>query len=282
MQVSCDGVADMRAKVPVVAVLGSKDSGKTTVVERVVLELERKGYRVATAKHITLKGFSVDTEGKDTWRHSAAGANPVVTVSDVETAVLMKDGESRFSMDQMSEFAPEADAIVLEGFSWLTLKDHRVGKVFCVTSRREYESYRRRARGETIAFCCRRSMGRSVLRIPEDSPVLVKQVLAFVEREQETSEILSELPELNCGKCGYKTCRELAEAIYQGKAKLGDCVPLKLRPKLKTRIIIDDGEVPIQPFVSKVIRSALLGMVSSLKGVSIRGDEEIQIKISKR
>lgn len=60
--------------------------------------------------------------------------------------------------------------------------------------------------------------------------------------------------------------RRLAVAIYKREAKLSDCIPLKLRSKLKTRITINDAEVPIQPFVSKVIRNSILGMVSSLKG----------------
>ena len=64
----------MCAKVPVIGVVGRKDSGKTVIIESTVRALTRKGYRVATAKHVNQKGFSIDTEGKDTWRHSVAGA----------------------------------------------------------------------------------------------------------------------------------------------------------------------------------------------------------------
>lgn len=68
-------------------------------------------------------------------------------------------------------------------------------------------------------------------------------------------------------------------AIYKRKAKLDDCVTLRLRSKLKTRITLNDVEVPIQLFVSEIIRNSVLGMVSSLKGVSIGGNEEIRIEI---
>jgi len=54
---------------------------------------------------------------------------------------------------------------------------------------------------------------------------------------------------------------------------------LKLRSRLKTRITINNIEVPIQPFVSEIIRNTLLGMVSTLKGVSIKGNEEIHVEI---
>jgi len=71
----------------------------------------------------------------------------------------------------------------------------------------------------------------------------------------------------------------MAVAIYRKKAKLNDCVTLKLRSRLKTRITINNIEVPIQPFVSEIIRNTLLGMVSTLKGVSIKGNEEIHVEI---
>lgn len=34
--------------------------------------------------------------------------------------------------------------------------------------------------------------------------------------------------ELNCGACGYHTCREKAEAVFQGKAEIGMCLPFAL------------------------------------------------------
>jgi molybdopterin-guanine dinucleotide biosynthesis protein B len=78
---------------------------------------------------------------------------------------------------------------------------------------------------------------------------------------------------LDCGKCGYKICRELAVAIDMEKAKLRNCLPLKLKSTLKTRIIINGAEAPIQPFVSRIVRNSILGMFSSLKGVSLKCDK---------
>jgi molybdopterin-guanine dinucleotide biosynthesis protein B len=269
----------MHAKVPIIGVVGRKNSGKTTLIESVVQELTRRGYKVATAKHINKKGFSIDTEGKDTWRHSRAGANPVTSVSDIETAVLIKNGETQFSPDQLFRFTPETDVIVLEGFSRLVLDDKNIGKILCIRSREEYKDFREKTKGKIIACCSARPMGKRVLRLKEDSSILVGRALRYIERERKISTILSRLPGLNCGKCGYSSCEEMAVAIYRRKAKLNDCVTLKLRSKLKTQVTINDVEVPIQPFVSEIIRNALLGMVSTLKGVSIKGNEEIRVNI---
>ncbi len=269
----------MYKRIPVLAVVGHKNSGKTAVIENIVRELTRRGCQVATAKHVNQKGFSMDTEGKDTWRHSAVGANPVVSVSDIETGILIKNGLKRFSLDQLFSFTPEADIIVLEGFSRMVLNDERVGKIFCVRDRKEYEDFVERTRGKIIASCSVQPMRSPVLRIREDSPILVKRASKFIKRERKISDILNRLPGLNCRKCGHLSCEEMAVAIYRRKAKLSDCVTLRLRSKLKTRITIDDVEVPIQPFVSEVIRNALLGMISSLKGVSVRGSEKVHVKI---
>ena len=49
--------------------------------------------------------------------------------------------------------------------------------------------------------------------------------------EKEIEEILHKMgkntpaDELNCGSCGYDTCREKAVAIYQGKAEISMCLP---------------------------------------------------------
>lgn len=269
----------MHAKPPIVGVVGHKNSGKTTVIEGIVHELTKRQYRVATAKHIPQKGFSMDTGGKDTWRHSAAGANPVVSVSDAETAVLIKNGETKFCLDQLLRFTSEIDAIVLEGFSRLVLDDENVSKILYVRNREEYCDFRQKTRGEIIAFCSVRPLGKPILRIKEDHQILVGRVLRYIKRKRKILTILSRLPGLNCGKCGHSSCEEMAVAIYRRKAKLNDCVILRLRSKLKTRITFNDTEVPIQLFVSEIIRTSLLGMVSTLKGISISGNEKIEVKI---
>jgi len=270
----------MYTKVPVIGVIGHKDSGKTAIVETVVRMLTRKGYRVATAKHVNQKRFSIDTKGKDTWKHSVAGANPVISVSDIETGILIKNGVKRFSLDELPRFTPEVDFIMLEGFSRLILDDEHVGKILCVRNREEYEDFKKRAKGEIIAFCSTRPLGKPILRIKEDSKILARQALKFIRKKQKISKILSLLPGLDCGKCGYSSCEEMAVAVYRKDAKLNNCVPLTLRSKLRTKITINGNEVPIQPFVSEIIRNSILGMVSSLKGTSIRGNEEVHVKIS--
>ena len=57
----------------VFGITGWKNSGKTTLVERLVAELTRRGWRVSTVKHAH-HAFDIDKEGTDSFRHRAAGA----------------------------------------------------------------------------------------------------------------------------------------------------------------------------------------------------------------
>ncbi|MBH0194592.1 MAG: molybdopterin-guanine dinucleotide biosynthesis protein B [Nitrospira sp.] len=73
--------------IPIVSFVGRSNSGKTTFIERVIPELVRAGYKVATVKHAG-HGFDLDTEGKDSWRHKQAGASSVVILSKGSMAVF--------------------------------------------------------------------------------------------------------------------------------------------------------------------------------------------------
>ena len=72
---------------PIVCFVGRSNSGKTTLIERLIPELTQAGYRVATIKHAG-HGFDLDTEGKDSWRHKRAGASQVVVLSKGSLAMF--------------------------------------------------------------------------------------------------------------------------------------------------------------------------------------------------
>jgi len=52
---------------PIISIVGKSNSGKTTLLEKLIPELVKRGYRVATIKH-NVHGFDIDHEGKDSWR----------------------------------------------------------------------------------------------------------------------------------------------------------------------------------------------------------------------
>ncbi|MEM2915671.1 MAG: molybdopterin-guanine dinucleotide biosynthesis protein B [Candidatus Bathyarchaeia archaeon] len=274
-------VLDLHIRCPVLAVLGRKASGKTTIIEYLVSELVKKGFYVATIKHIAHKGFSIDKKGSDTWRHLEAGANPVAAFSEGEISIIIKTENP--SLEVVSGFilGLGANILILEGFSSTVLNGESVGKIICVRSREEYEEFKGLTKGDVIAFCSFQHLGEPILRIGEDIKTLTERTLNFIEKKTKILEILSSLAGLDCGKCNRETCEKLAEEIYNGTAILEDCVPLKIKPKLNAKITINGSEVPLQQFVSEFVRKTLLGMISSLKNVNIKGNERVYIEILK-
>jgi molybdopterin-guanine dinucleotide biosynthesis protein MobB len=166
---------------PVIAVLGHHNSGKTTVIENIITKLREIGYRVASAKHVFIEGFSIDRENTDTYRHSSAGANPVIGVSDVETFIILKNGVSDFSTDKVESWASEADVLVLEGFSHLVSDSPEVGKILCIKSREEITDFKREVKGRVLAFCSLKRIYDDVLMINEDSSLITERVLTFIK-----------------------------------------------------------------------------------------------------
>ena len=71
----------------VIGVAGFKNAGKTTLVERLVEHLTERGYRVSTVKHAH-HSFDIDHEGRDSFRHRAAGASEVAVVSASRWAII--------------------------------------------------------------------------------------------------------------------------------------------------------------------------------------------------
>jgi molybdopterin-guanine dinucleotide biosynthesis protein B len=64
----------------VFGITGWKNSGKTTLTERLVTELVGRGWRVSTIKHAH-HDFDIDKPGADSFRHREAGATEVAIVS---------------------------------------------------------------------------------------------------------------------------------------------------------------------------------------------------------
>ena len=122
----------------IIAVIGGKRSGKTTAVEALVKGLTKHGYKVATVKHVSEKDFTIDTEGKDTWRHAKAGANIIVTVASNEIAVIRKADTHNYRISDITKtFENEVDIIIFEGFRKLVEQDENILKIVAVKNAKE-------------------------------------------------------------------------------------------------------------------------------------------------
>ena len=100
---------------PIISVVGTSDSGKTTLVEKLVSRLVELGFRVGTVKH-DVHGFEMDREGKDSWRHKRAGASTTVISSQWRVG-MVKDVPHELTLDEITErFFYDVDIVLAEGY----------------------------------------------------------------------------------------------------------------------------------------------------------------------
>jgi molybdopterin-guanine dinucleotide biosynthesis protein B len=97
-------------------ITGWKNSGKTTLTEKLVTELVRRGWTVSTVKHAHHE-FDIDKPGADSFRHRQAGATEVAVVSGTRWALMHElRGEDEPTLETiLSRLAP-CDIVLVEGY----------------------------------------------------------------------------------------------------------------------------------------------------------------------
>ncbi len=113
----------------VVAVVGSKKSGKTTTIENLIRELSLRSYKVAAIKHISELEHTIDTPGKDTWRYAQAGAKIVISAAASEIVTIEKRLLETVSIDMLLEKCIGNDIVFIEGLKEKVAKRKDIAKI---------------------------------------------------------------------------------------------------------------------------------------------------------
>ncbi len=114
----------------VVSIVAKSNSGKTTLIERLIPELQSRGLRVGVLKHHH-RLSSFDTPGKDTHRIAEAGADIVVGVSPVQVAVFRREPGSADLDGVIERQLGDVDLILVEGYkrgSYPKVEVHRAAR----------------------------------------------------------------------------------------------------------------------------------------------------------
>ncbi len=100
----------------VYGVIGWKNAGKTTLVERLVAEICGRGFRVSTVKH-THHMVDVDQPGKDSHRHRQAGAHQVILSSSSRWALMTElRGTPERGLRDLLTHLDGVDLVIVEGY----------------------------------------------------------------------------------------------------------------------------------------------------------------------
>jgi molybdopterin-guanine dinucleotide biosynthesis adapter protein len=100
---------------PTVAIVGRSKTGKTTLIEKLIRELNNRNYRIATVKN-TLHKADFDVPGKDTWRHMQAGSQ-ATALSSADSIMIIKKKTGSDDLGQIFRFYDnDYDLIIVEGY----------------------------------------------------------------------------------------------------------------------------------------------------------------------
>jgi molybdopterin-guanine dinucleotide biosynthesis protein B len=165
--------------VPIVCVVGKSGVGKTYVIEKLVAELKRRGYQVATIKH-SASGFDLDHEGKDTWRYAQADSDTVAISSPQKIAVIRKVDHDHTLAELQRFIGPDFDIVLAEGF-----KQDKAPKI--EVHRKEFGPDLLCAKEELLAIATDEKLKIDVPQYSlEDAPRLVDLIEErFFDREKE-------------------------------------------------------------------------------------------------
>jgi molybdopterin-guanine dinucleotide biosynthesis protein B len=227
----------------VVGVVGYKKSGKTTLILKIVKQLISRGYQVAIIKHIS---GDINYAYADSSRFKNV-APQVVAVNPEETIIYLKDAKS---IEQIIQFI-KADIILVEGFK----NEKTFPKIVCLRDSKEKEEL-----CDGLELCTA-----SLLSETNNNMISDYSILRNTDIKEMTQIIINnafKLPNLNCGACGLTDCYGLAKSIVRGDRAIDDCIALNS----DVEISVEGNKIPMNPFTSKMVKNAIYGLLSPLKG----------------
>jgi molybdopterin-guanine dinucleotide biosynthesis protein B/molybdopterin-guanine dinucleotide biosynthesis protein len=105
-------------------------TGKTTLLEKVIVELKGRGYRIGAIKHDAHR-FDIDHPGKDSHRLTAAGADTMLISSPAKLALVKQHDASPPIEELIATYFRDVDIVLTEGFKKSGLPKievHRAGR----------------------------------------------------------------------------------------------------------------------------------------------------------
>ena len=249
------------------SVIGITKSGKTTTVENILRELKRRRFTAGSVKEIHYDDFAIDSEGTNTYRHMAAGAQLVTARGNKETDILYP---RKLSVEEILGFYTQ-DYVIMEGVS-----DYNVPVMLCAHDLNDLKKH-----AENDYFKRVFAVSGLVTNQAEDNNF---EGIPFINAERNPAEltdliiekVFDLLPDFApecCNACGWG-CRELCSRILKGISKRDECIILRAKVSLS----IDGNPVKMVGFVQDILKDTVTGLASNLKGY--KSGKKIEIIIN--
>lgn len=211
----------------IVSIVGKKNTGKTSLTVKVIEELTKRGYNVASIKH-SHHSIEMDKENTDTWKHKQAGANLVVGVGSTTFFNVKKEHNLNRILYMLKHF-DDFDFVVIEGY-----KRYNYPKI--ITSPDVKDDY------------------------------TIKEVDSFTIDEEGVSQLADLIEErghdivdtLFANNCGFNNGEVIASEIRQGNLSVDDL------DTIHSYLSIDGKVVGLNRFVSDYFKQSVTGIINTL------------------
>lgn len=100
-------------KIPLFSIVGAHNSGKSTLLIKLVDELKKRGYRIGIIKHS--RHFELDKPGKDSWRYRELNAGPVV-LAGPKQMIFFRSWEAEWEPEDIAQDFKDVDLVITEGY----------------------------------------------------------------------------------------------------------------------------------------------------------------------
>lgn len=211
----------------IVSIVGKKNTGKTSLTVKVIEELTKRGYNVASIKH-SHHSIEMDKENTDTWKHKQAGANLVVGVGSTTFFNARKEHDLNRILYLIKHF-DEFDFVIIEGY-----KSYNYPKI--ITSPDVRDEY------------------------------TIKEVDSFTIDAEGVSELADLIEKrghdivdtLFANNCGFNNGEAIAKEIRNGNLTVEEL------DDVQSYLSIDEKVVGLNRFVSDYLKQNILGIISTL------------------
>lgn len=211
----------------IVSIVGKKNTGKTSLTVKVIEELTRRGYNVASVKH-SHHSIEMDKENTDTWKHKQAGANLVVGVGSTTFFNARQEMDLNRILFLIKHFS-EYDFVIIEGY-----KSYNYPKI--ITSPDVRDEYTIK---EVDSFT-----------IDDDG---VKELADLIEEKGHDI-----VDTLFANNCGFNNGEAIATEIRKGNLSVGDL------DETLSYLSIDGHVVGLNHFVSDYLKQSVMGVINTL------------------
>ena len=211
----------------IITISGKKNSGKTTLTTKIIKELKKRNYKVATIKH-SHHTIEMDKENTDTWKHKQAGSNIVVGIGSTTFFNIKQDLDLNRLLFLIKHL-DNIDYVIIEGF-----KKYNYPKI--ATSPEAVDKY-------TIKKVNTTTM----------TDTQLKELIDLIETR--THDITNTIYANNCG---YNNGEEIAKDIRNGK------ITNDKLDKTHSYLSIDGKIVGLNKFVSNYLKQTVIGTINTL------------------